>query len=200
MDREIKNEFVKEAIALGKRIEEGDLATVVMESKAPDHMIKCTLGGYYYALIGCAVEGRELDLTYDTAANIIPAMFVLGNVHKDNDYDIERNALVSMKTLTAYLTLLMIENHDFKAEAFLGQGSSYPYKSSMWGDAIYLQLNKKKNSDLLPPALSGLRRSPVVMDNGFVLPVSPLLKVYKKLSGVDLEELGLVDIVVQFAD
>ena len=40
----------------------------------------------------------------------------------------------------------------------------------------------------------------VVMDNGFVLPVGPLLKAYKKLSSVDLEELGLVDIVVQFAD
>ena len=200
MRTEIKSGFVKDALALGKRIEEEDLATVVMESKAPDHMIKCTLGGYYYALIGCAAEGHELDLSYDTVANIIPAMFVLGNVQKDNGYDIERNALVSMKTLAAYLTLLVIENHDYKAAAFTGRGSAYPYKSSMWGDAIYLELNKKKNSDLLPPALSGLRRSPVVMDNGFVLPVGSLLKAYKKLSGVDLEDLGLADIVVQFAD
>ena len=40
MGKEICNEFVKEAIALGKRIEEGDLAAVVKESKAPVHMIK----------------------------------------------------------------------------------------------------------------------------------------------------------------
>ena len=197
---ELKNEFVKEVLSCGEKGNEEFKRRVLEKTISSKESVQFMLGGYFTALEdGAELVGKELDLSYESVRDISAALIGLANLQKD-DYLPQKNAFVTLKTLAAYLILLAAENHGYSVSVKKGIGSKYPYKNAMWADMFYLELGGKKNSDLLPAAVRAAESAPFEVENGLALNVVPLIEAYKKLTGVNLEELGLANVVVQFAD
>lgn len=200
MSTTYKNTFVQSAVENGKK----DLSALegLMEkgNVRKETMMSFILGGYYDAMQGAAQAiGKDADLTYDTISDLNAALIALANI-QHSDYEPAENADVTMKTLAAYLMLLAIETGDLKVTVKVGRGTNYPYKSAMWADMFYVELGDRKKTDLLPAAKAGLRNAPMEVENGIFLNVDPLVAAYKKLTGIDLAEFGLANIIVQFTD
>ena len=118
--------------------------------------IRFIFSGYLDAMeSGAKLAKADLDMTYETASNLMPSVIMLAHLQKAQGYDNQKNAELVAKTLAAYLTMLAINNHKVK----VGVGSkANKWKESRpeyWSDKFYLRLNNKKESDLLPYAVSG---------------------------------------------
>ena len=63
---------------------------------------------------GAGLASVDLDMTYETAKNIMPSVIALANLQSKNGYDNQRNAEITMKTLAVYLTIMAVNNHNAK--------------------------------------------------------------------------------------
>ena len=163
--------------------------------------IRLIFSGYLDAMeSGAKLAKVDLDMTYETVSNLMPSVIMLAHLQKAQEYDNKKNAELVAKTLAAYLTMLAINNHKVK----VGVGSkANKWKESRpeyWSDKYYLRLNNKKESDLLPYAVAGINASPIEVENGFTLEISPLLGAYRRITGVDLQEYGFVNLIIDFDD
>lgn len=165
-----------------------------------DSTMKKILSGYLQAMEEAAdTSNTQLDLTYDTVKNIPIAVSSLAFIQQRDGYDINRNKSVTAKTLAAYLTLLAINNHDIKLDIEQFANKRNESRPQYWADTYSLRLNFKKKSDFLLAAIEGIKEAPIIVDNGFMIDVDPIISAYKRVTNVDLSEYGLSQIVVNLA-
>lgn len=205
MSYKIKSDYVKNVLNI--KSETADVLADFTEAQkyisnnitTDDLYVQFVLSGYLTAMEdGAEAAGADLDLTYETAANIRSALIALTTLQAKSDYDPNRNATVTMKTLAAYLTLLAVNNHDLKISVERMVSNANAPRPELWSDMYTIKFNLKKKSDLLPAAIKGLN-TPIIISDGFMLDFDQLIATYKKVTGVDLSEYGLSQIVVNLA-
>ena len=201
----VNSDYVKNVLKIKDETAEilGDFAKVQKYTAenitTNDLYVQFVLSGYLGAMEdGVEAAGVELDLTYDTASSIRPALIALTTLQAKSDYDPNRNATVTMKTLAAYLTLLAVNNHDLKISVERMVSNANAPRPELWSDMYTIKFNLKKKSDLLPAAIKGLN-TPIIISDGFMLDFDQLIATYKKVTGVDLREYGLSQIVINLA-
>lgn len=109
MNYKVNSDYVKNVLKIKDETAEilGDFAKVQKYTTenitTNDLYMQLVLSGYLGAMEdGVEAAGVELDLTYDTASNIKPSLIALTTLQAKSDYDPNRNATVTMKTLAAY--------------------------------------------------------------------------------------------------
>ena len=163
--------------------------------------IRFVFSGYLHAMeSGAKLAKVDLDMTYDTVSNLMPSVIMLAHLQKAQGYDNQKNAELVAKTLAAYLTMLAINNHKVKVSVGAKANRLKENRPEYWSDKYYLRLNNKKESDLLPYIVAGINSSPIEVDNGFNLEISPLRGAYRRITGVDLLEYGFANLVIDFDD
>ena len=163
-----------------------------------DDSIKFIFAGYLDAMEdGARLANVELDMTYETAKNLMPAVIALANLQNKNGYDNQRNAEITMKTLAAYLTLMAVNNHNAKIKVDK-KGSSRDSRPSLWSDRYYLRINNKRDSDFLPCAIEGINAIPIEVDDGFTVDINALIGAYLRITGVNLADYGLANLIINF--
>lgn len=163
-----------------------------------DDSIKLIFAGYLDAMEdGAGLANVELDMTYETAKNLMPAVIALANLQNKNGYDNQHNAEITMKTLAAYLTLMAVNNHNAKIKVDK-KGSSRDSRPSLWSDRYYLRINNKRDSDFLPYAIEGINGVPIEVDDGFTVDINALIGAYLRITGVNLADYGLANLIINF--
>lgn len=161
--------------------------------------VKFILAGYMDAMEDAAnLANVDLDMTYETAGNLMPALIALAHLQKSQGYDNQKNAELTTKTLSAYLTLLAINNHKVSASAGSKSNRRKENRPEFWSDRYYLRLNNKKESDLLPYVVAGINTTQIEVDNGFTLDIRPLLGAYRRITDVDLTDYGFANLIIDF--
>lgn len=166
--------------------------------KSNNDTVRFFFSGYLKAMEEAAQIAKvELDMTYETLGNVRPVIIALADLQNKNGYDDNRNAVVTMKTLAAYLTLMAVNNHKVKiaSEVINKSGSERP---DLWGDIYRITLNGKRDSDLLQYAIKGIRSNAIEIDNGFVFDSVPLSGAYKRATRVSLLDYGFNNMIVSF--
>lgn len=167
-----------------------------------DDSIRFIFSGYLDALEeGAELAAVDLDMTYDTISNLMPAVVALANIqHKSENYKDDRhNAEIIMKTLSAYLTLMVVNNHGAKIKVNR-KGPSRDERPDLWSDRYYLRINNKRESDFLPYAIEGIDATPIEVENGFSVDINPLIEAYLRITGENLADHGFANLVVTFGD
>ena len=165
----------------------------------PDVAMKVIMTGYMQSFEEvCQTVGIDLDLTYDTAENLTPALmtFALFMVRRGDDPDSIKDVMV--KTLATYLTLLAINNHDLPVSYRFHFGNGDAEKP-LWGGGIEMSLSRGVHPDFLEAVAYGVDRV-FTIDNGFVLDVAVAAGVYKALTGVSLSDYRFASLVIPYDD
>ena len=166
--------------------------------KSNNDTVRFFFSGYLKAMEEAAQKAKvELDMTYETLDNVRLVIIALADLQNKNGYDDKRNAVVTMKTLAAYLTLMAVNNHKVKVatEVINKSGSERP---DLWGDIYRITLNGKRDSDLLQYAIKGVKSSAIEIDNGFVFNPVPLSGAYKRITRVNLLDYGFNNMIVSY--
>lgn len=194
-------EIKKETNAIGQDID-ALRRYVSSHINTDDDSIKFIFAGYLDSLEeGAEMVSVDLDMTYDTINNLIPAIIALANIqHKSENYKDDRhNAEITMKTLAAYLTLMAVNNHGIKISVNR-KGSSRGERPDLWSDRYYLRINNKRESDFLPYAIEGIDATPVEVEDGFTVDINPLIGAYLRITGVNLADHGFANLIITFND
>ena len=198
MDLQIKTEEALEIIKLGEMTQGEMLKYQTEHRKNYVALAKGIIGSYAGELITAAEEaGVELDLSYETIKNIPAALTMLYNKQFQWGYENLRNKIVTCRTFAAYITLLIINNFD-RCSISVNRYSNNKNepRPEMWADSMVLRFNNKKNSDILPDVWKGANMAPVEMDNGFTIDITPLVQGYMRLTGDNLADEGLGNIIL----
>lgn len=123
---------------------------------------------------------------------------LLCNKQHVNDYDNQRDKRVTCRTIAGYLTTLAINNHDLGIEAKTYSNNKDETRPEHGADRFIIKLNHKKNSDFLPFVWEGATGHPIEVENGFMIDVDPLIEAYKRVTGVDLAEKGLANMILTY--
>lgn len=194
----IQNDRVERILKLGEMDQAETLAYMRSHRDALES-VEMIIGGYAVELVRAAEEaGLDLDLTYDTLKNLPAAAMLLYNKQHVNDYDDERNKRVTCRTIAGYCVTLLINNHDSGIEVKSYSNSKDETRPEQWADRYVLKFNHKKNSDLLPYVWEGATDYPIEIDNGFMIDVNPLIEAYARLTGVNLAEKGLANMILTY--
>lgn len=167
-----------------------------------DDSVKFILAGYLDAIEdGAELANVTLDMTYDTANNIMPAIIALANLQNKTGYpDNQHNAEITMKTLAAYLTLMAVNNHSAKIKVDRKGNSRGAERPDLWSDRYYLRINNKRDSDFLPYAIEGIDATPIEVDNGFTVDMNHLIGAYLRITGINLANYRFANLVITFDD
>ena len=164
-----------------------------------DDGIKFIFAGYLDAMEdGAGLANVELDMTYETVKNLMPAIIALANLQSKNGYDDQHNAEITMKTLAAYLTLMAVNNHSAKIKVDKKGSSRGAERPELWSDRYYIRINNKRDSDFLPYAIEGINAAPIEVDNGFSVDVNALIGAYLRITGVNLADYGFANLIISF--
>jgi len=202
MKLQIHTEEALEIIKLG----EMDPAEVMKYNKDHDEdvlsVMKGVIGLYAGELITAATEAKvQLDLSYETIKNIPSALTMLYTKQHKWGYNDQRNKIVTCRTLAAYMNLLIINNFELEnIEAFSrafanANGASKP---DLWADHMILKLDNQRNSDMLPYVWDGANRVPLQIDNGFMIDITPIVEGYKNITGDNLVDEGLTNMIITY--
>ena len=198
MDLQIVNEEALEIIKLGEMSQEEVRQYYEKNRNNDSASLKAIIGAYSGELITAAEDADvKLDLTYDTVSNISPALIMLYNKQYRGGYEDQRNKIVTCRTLAAYIVLLIINlftDCHFDVKRYANRKNES--RPELWADTMMLKLDHKKNSDILPFVWQGADRAPIEMEDGFILDITPLVEGYKRLTGDDLVEKGLCNIIL----
>lgn len=167
-----------------------------------DDSIKFIFSGYLDAMEdGAKLANADLDMTYNTAKNIMPAIIALANLQNKTGYpDNQHNAEITMKTLAAYLTLMAVNNHGARIKVDRKGNPRKAERPDLWSDQYYLRINNKRDSDFLPYAIEGINATPIEVDNGFTVNMNPLIGAYLRITGTNLVDYGFANLVITFDD
>ena len=165
-------------------------------------IMKGVIGLYAGELITAAEEAKvQLDLSYETIKNIPSALTMLYTKQHECGYNDQRNKIVTCKTLAAYMNLIIIncfelENIEAFSRAITNvRGESKP---ELWADHMVLKLDNKRNSDMLPYVWAGANQASLTVDNGFMIDITPLVEGYKSVTGDNLVDEGLTNMIITY--
>ena len=144
----------------------------------------------------CEANKIEFDLTYGTAKNIGMGLVALYQVQKKS-YDQLKNTDIIAKTLASVLSYLAINEHGcwFRTTSYLAQvKAGKAPKQPLWADVLSIAVGRKnKYMDLLAAAKEAVTPGSVMSPNGLSIQPVAIIAEYKKLTGVDLAEYGVVN-------
>lgn len=185
--------------AIGQNIDELRQYLAVHVNTDEDSLM-FIFSGYLQAMEeGAEMANVELDMTYDTIENVMPAVIALATIQSksENYQDNHHNAEITMKTLAAYLTMMAANNHGAKIKVDK-RGNSRESRPELWSDRYYLRINNKRESDLLPYAIEGIDSSPIEVENGFAIEINPLIGAYRRITNVNLADHGFSNLAITF--
>ena len=202
MNLQIRTETALEIIKLG------EMSRAEMMKYNKDHsddclaQVKGIIGLYAGELITAAEEAKvALDLSYETIKNIPAALTMLYTKQHRWGYDDQRNKRVTCRTLAAYINLLIINNFDMdniEAYSMAFANIKGETKPDLWADQMVLRFDNQKGSDMLPYVWRGANMVPLNLDNGFMIDITPLVEGYKNLTGDNLVDEGLVNMIITY--
>lgn len=178
----------------------GDFETCAKKSgqimnRFPD---KTVLYGFLTSFLEiCEMNNIEFDLTYDSVKNISLGLGALYSIQK-NSYEKTKNKEIIIKTLAAVLSFLAINEHDFwfKTTSYFNQiKAGKVFDVPLWSDADTVAVGKKKYVDFLPCCYAAAEQSPFIVA-GMSLNMTPVIEEYKNLTGIDLAQYGLSNLLI----
>ena len=197
----LNDKGLKELDILKHEIEStGDFATYAKKSgqimnRFPD---KTVLYGYLTSFLEiCEMNNIKFDLTYDSVKSISLGLGALYGIQK-NSYDKNKNQEIIIKTLAAVLSFLAINEHDFwfKTTSYFNQiKSGKVFDVPLWSDVDTVAVGKNKYVDFLPCCYAASAKSPFIVA-GMSLNMTPVIEEYKNLTGVDLAQYGLSNLLI----
>lgn len=131
----------------------------------------------------------------------MPMITVLYTKQHRWGYDDQRNKWVTCRTLAAYINLLIINNFDMdniEAYSMAFANIKGEPKPDLWADQMVLKLDNQKGSDMLPYVWKGANMIPLYLDNGFMIDITPLVEGYKNLTGDNLVDEGLTNMILTY--
>ena len=155
------------------------------------------LYGYLDSFLEICENGNvEFDLTYNTINNLGTGLAMLYQVQKKS-YDQLKNTDIIAKTLASVLSYLAINEHGcwFRTTSYLAQvKAGKAPKQPLWADVLSIAVGRKnKYMDLLAAAKEAVTPGSVMSPNGLSIQPVAIIAEYKKLTGVDLAEYGVVN-------
>ena len=197
MELNIRNQYVMDVINANKIDPIEFLDTLSCPSVEKVHLImSCDIEKM---VDGAENEGVELDLTYDTVKNISRAFIGVTRIYADLGFSLIEIMIDSLKTLAAYFALLAVNNHGFDVELTAVEDPTPEEEIELWAEKFSMKLNHMDESDFIPITLNALN-TPFHPKKGFAADFSEAVELYKKLTGVDLYELGLTNMAVELDD
>lgn len=153
------------------------------------------IGAYWYTLLGEAMMGRLrnrkwIDFTYDTIGKLPYSLISLYQLQKENGYSRERNAVAIGKTIGAVMYGLAMNEHGYALTVEKGK------KGPLWADLFNIYIAGLQKVDFLVPALQTVNSSLIVMQKGLSVNMSPVIRAYQMVTGIDLAEYGLANIMI----
>ena len=169
-------------------------ATRRMSSLTVQEIGEQIIAGYWTSLIADAMMGtlrykKWFDFTYETLHNLPFSIVALYNLQKES-YSVEKNADIIAKTLGAVCYGLAMNEHGCQLIVEKGKGKT------LWGDSLHIYINMLSRMDFLEPALQTVKASPILVNNGVFIEVTPLIDAYSKATGIKLNEYGLGSIML----
>ena len=171
-----------------------------------DEMTQIMLGAYVQDVLECSeAEGYPLDLTYGTVKKL---PFALARIYKDRLEEgegeaAEQKAAVSTaKHLAAYLFALAVNEHDCPIKTTSVGGPMMkrdPNAEPAWvRNTVRIQVGSDRKRDFLPavPEATGLEYFPGEKPH-LHIESAPIRRVYRAVTGVDLERHGYPEMVFQ---
>lgn len=171
-----------------------------------DEMTQIMLGGYVQDVLECSeAAGDPLDLTYGTVKKL---PFALAQIYRDRLEEgegeaAEQKAAVSTaKHLAAYLFALAVNEHDCPITTTSVGGPMMkrdPNAEPAWvNNTVRIQIGTDRKRDYLPAVLeaTGLEYFPGEKPH-LHIESAPIRRVYRVVTGVDLESHGYPEMVFQ---
>ena len=171
-----------------------------------DEMTQIMLGGYVQDVLECSeAAGYPLDLTYGTVDRL---PFALAPLYRDRLGEgegraVEQNAAVTTaKHLASYLFALAVNEHDCPIKVTRVGGPMMkpdPNAEPAWvRNTVRIQIGTDRRRDFLPVVLdaTGLDYFPGEKPH-LHIESAPIRRVYRVVTGVDLESYGYPEMVFQ---
>lgn len=201
MELKIRSDEALEIIKLGEMTQEEMLEFRKNHRMDAITAIKQIIGGYVSELITAAKEASVvLDLSYETVKNIPAALTLLYIKQHKWEYEDSRNKIVTCRTLAAYINLLIINYYGCSVNVKSYSNQRRESRPEMWADSMVLRLDNKSYSDMLPYVWEGANTAPIEVENGFVIDVTPIVEGFKRLTGVDLADEGLSNMILTLGE
>ena len=205
MNYKVNSDFVKKVIEIkdsstGFMEDMGELQAFINENITTDELMEQFLLSGFMSMLEDAAkyQGVELDLTYDTAQNIRDALVGIVATHA-SVYEMETNAMLIIYCVSAYLSLLAINNHDVGVVINKKEGTADEWENEeTWQYTFSLNLvSKNAERDLLQEAIDGLD-DPLIVGNELFINLENVISAYKDVTGVDLDFYDLTNIAIVF--
>ena len=171
-----------------------------------DEMALSMLGAYVQDVLNASEEmGNPLDLTYGTVDKLPLALAPLyrGRMGEGEGRAVEQNAAVTTaKHLAAYLFALAVNEHDCPIKVTRLGGPMMkpdPNAEPAWvNNTVRIQIGTDRRRDFLPVVLdaTGLDYFPGEKPH-LHIESAPIRRVYRAVTGVDLESHGYPEMVFQ---
>ena len=166
-----------------------------MKTAAIKQVGETFIGGYWTSFFDAMFLLEQkywMDMTYETLENL---PYVLNSLYKlqTEGYSHSENMEILAKTVAAYLYGLAMNEHGCRliisepSALLMNDPSNQP---PLWADMISIRTGISRELDFLEPALQALQRG----KNTIAL--SPVIKAYKRATGVDLAQYNLKDILI----
>ena len=162
------------------------------------------LTGYVEPLFQAAeAAGIQLDLTYGTAGNLAAALTALYEEGEKENFRPEGNRYIMGRTLATYLTLLALNENNFKL--FVEKTNKRPPKDVVWSEGFLISVGKdKRHTDFLPFCAAAVKAPEEPKEKGeaaegepesrgaagVIIDTGIVARKFKTLTGTDLGEVG----------
>lgn len=160
------------------------------------------IGGYLTTFLGVAEEnGIILDLTYSTMKNFSAGLTALYMKQQKLNYGSKRNAIVVGKTISVYLTLLCVNEEGSKLEyengnsPLLTQEAAAELHSKSYA-GISVSTGTERIINFFDAGQRCVFGHDMEVEGGLFVAMTPAIRAYKRATGVDLAEYGLMDTVI----
>ena len=170
----------------------------LIEGKSVQEQGESIIAGYWVSLLADAMMNRLrvkmwIDFTYDTIERLPYSLSSLFMIQKNNGYTRERNASVIGKTIAAVMYGLAMNEHGYAFSVEMGK------IGPLWGDLFSIRINGAQKVDFLDPALRAVGATPIVMQKGLFVDMTPVIQAYKSATGIDLAQYRLANIAISEA-
>lgn len=152
------------------------------------------VAGFFNGFEGiCETISLNMDLSYETIGNFGDAILANYIYHKNVDkVSYEDNLDLLAHCIAAYLTFLSMNEHNCYMDAIPYNTNDKSYHPNyLWADFLEIKVSGLRELDLLPACKKAFAAiSDKNYDDEITLDLSPVFDRYKRLTDVNLNELG----------
>ena len=179
------------------RVLEGQPGKINFDGTTTQDQFEDLIGPYPLDIVNSGwAAGKDLDFSYDTLSDLPVAVASCYQVsRKDRPEELAVNATI--KALASYFFALSMNEHGLPWNVrFLPEKMrTNRLDPSNWGGVSRITTGKKHKADFLLPVLAGCKRNNLFGKKVLSFDLAALFKEYKAVTGVDLEQHGLKNIV-----